>query len=302
LLKIKEKLNRPNIISLGEVLWDLFPTGPRFGGAPANFACHAAALGARVSMVSAVGQDDCGSMGTSILENYGIDVSLVAQIQDSKTGVVTVEMDTSGKPTFTIEEDVAWDQIPWSTEMGGRIDQADVVYFGSLAQRSAISKATIQFSLERAKTANIRRVLDINLRLPFFNDAVIQESIELCNFLKFSDDELESVSKASGLSMADPHPSLLQQLMKNFDLELVVMTRGADGALLVSANEVIDQPGFPAEVRDTVGAGDAFTASIINGVCEGAPLAEIAAKACHYAARICELDGAVPDVPSRSEP
>lgn len=284
----------PSILSLGEVLWDLFPDGPRFGGAPANFACHAAALGAKVSMVSGVGDDDRGREAISILQSYGVDTRSVQVVPDAPTGAVSVRVDASGKPSYTIEEHAAWDQIAWAGELDEALPEADAVYFGTLGQRGALSRASIRRVLESARSAGTPRVLDVNLRAPFFDAELIRESIVLASVLKLSDEELDPVAAACGVEVAVDPVFSLRALLAQDDLDLVVMTRGADGALLVSPAESIDQSGIPTEVRDTVGAGDSFTAALVTGLLRGDPPDKIARRACELAAYVCSQPGAVP--------
>lgn len=287
-------MNRPKIISLGEVLWDLFPDGERFGGAPANFACHAAILGADVSMVSAVGEDRHGREAMNILRGYGVDVSLMQVIPGARTGTVGVALDDAGKPTFTIHEGSAWDQIAWNHELDTRVATADAVYFGTLGQRTDGSRSSIRRCVETARQAGIPRVVDINLRPPFFDNAMIRESIQLASILKLSDDELMEVCTACGLaSVAQPNV-LLKQLLDTQHLDLVVMTRGAKGAVLLTPNSIVEQPGIPTTVRDTVGAGDAFTAAFLLGFLRGENHVHNLLKACSIASAVCSHSGAVP--------
>ena len=292
----------PSILSLGEVLWDLFPEGPRFGGAPANFACHAAALGAKVRVASAVGDDPRGRDALAILRDYGIDVSPIQIISDAPTGAVTVHVDANGKPSYTIEEDAAWDRIAWTPELESALTNADAVYFGTLGQRAPLSRQSILHALDIAKTLKVPRILDVNLRPPFFNDERIRESIGRASVVKLSDEELPQVATACGLSPANPPEAALRALLDGHGLDLVVMTRGAEGALLVSPAETIDQPGIPTEVRDTVGAGDSFTAALVTGLLGGDALADIARGACELAALVCSQSGAVPELTESSQP
>ena len=285
---------RPSILSCGEVLWDLFPDGPRFGGAPANFACHAARLGAGVSMVSAVGADMRGDEACAILRKFGVDTSLVQRRADAPTGAVSVTLDQAGKPTFRIEPAAAWDKIdatPEATTAAGRVD---AVYFGTLGQRGSISRATVRDILRRAKERDIIRVLDVNLRSPFYDAALIAESIGFASVLKLSSDELAEVACACGLELsAAPEPTLRAVLARH-RLALIAMTCGAEGAILVSRSETIHQPGIPTVVRDTVGAGDAFTAALTVGLLRRYPLAKIAREACEVASATCAHPGALP--------
>ena len=146
-------MTKPQILSCGEVLWDLFPEGARFGGAPANFACHAAILGGDVTMLSAVGSDARGDEAIAILGAFGIDTSLVQRIADAPTGSVGVNLDAAGKPDFEIHADSAWDRIAWTGAIEAHLAKADAIYFGTLGQRSAASRATIRRAMVLAKPA-----------------------------------------------------------------------------------------------------------------------------------------------------
>ena len=292
-------MKKPAILSCGEVLWDLFPDGERFGGAPANFACHAAILGGDVTMLSAVGDDRHGREAMHILRLNGIDVGLLQTISDAPTGTVGIELDTKGKPTFTIHEGSAWDHLAWTEELESHIQQLDAIYFGTLGQRGEQSRATIHRALNLAKTNNVYRVLDVNLRKPFFDDALIREAITQANVLKLSDDELPTVAVACSIVTAVEPEATLRSLLGRFDLDFVVMTRGAAGALLVTPDVTVDQPGIPTEVIDTVGAGDAFTAAFLLGLLRGEPHAKNLHKACSIASVTCSHSGAVPG--TRSE-
>jgi len=289
-----DTMSKPSILSCGEVLWDLFPEGARFGGAPANFACHAAILGGQVSMLSAVGKDAKGDEALSILHGFDIDTSLIQRIKDAPTGTVSVGLDIAGKPTFEIHSCSAWDRIAWTNELESRVAVANAIYFGTLGQRSELSRATIQKAIQIAKSHGVLRVLDVNLRKPFYDAALIRESIEQTSVLKLSDDELVEVAAACDVALEKNPESMLRQFLNRFKLDLVVMTRGAHGAILVSATELIIQPGIPTVVRDTVGAGDSFTAALVVGLLRGDKLTDIARTACQTAAAVCALDGAVP--------
>jgi len=287
-------MSAPRILSLGEVLWDLLPEGAQFGGAPANFACHAALLGAEVAILSAVGDDPRGKEAVDILSQCGLDVSLVQVLADAPTGTVGVSLDAAGKPTFTIHEGSAWDNVAWTPEVETRVQEASAVYFGTLGQRGDVSRTTIRRALDVAKAAGIPRVLDVNLRAPFFDDALIRESIAQCSILKLSDDELSQVAAACGIDTTGTIEETLRALLEQNSLDLAVMTRGAEGALLASATESVDQPGIPVEVNDTIGAGDAFTAAMIVGLLAGKSLTDIARQACERASATCAHAGAVP--------
>lgn len=287
-------MNPPKIISLGEVLWDLFPEGEQFGGAPANFACHAAVSGGTVTMVSSVGRDRRGQAAFQILQSYGVDVSQIQVDPNAPTGSVGVVVNDEGKPTFTIHEGSAWDSINWTDALESSVRNADALYFGTLGQRSAESRETIRQCVKTARTAGIPRMLDINLRPPFFDAAMIRDSVRLSSILKLSDDELPQVCDACGIEQTSSTVEQLQQLLKSENLDSVVMTRGADGALLVKPDEVIRQRGISATVVDTVGAGDSFAAAFLIGLLQGQTDHQNLEHACMVAAAVCTHSGAVP--------
>jgi fructokinase len=283
------------IVALGEVLWDVFPDGPRFGGAPANFACHAAAFGADAAMVSCVGDDELGAGAVAALRERRVSTEHVERRLDYPTGTVQVALDDAGKPTFTIAEDVAWDHLRWAAALSPLAESADAVVFGTLGQRSAASRETIQRFLRATRPAALR-IYDINIRPPFFSDEVILESLKLANMLKLNDDELPVVAAAAGLSGSDD--AVMRQLVEKFELEAIALTRGAAGSLLLRGDQVSEQPGVAVEVVDTVGAGDSFTATLAIGLLRGMDLDTVNQTASRVAAYVCSQAGATPDMPA----
>ncbi|MEM1295261.1 MAG: carbohydrate kinase [Verrucomicrobiota bacterium] len=287
-------MKRTKIISMGEVLWDLFPDGERFGGASANFACHCAILGAEVTMVSAVGNDERGLEAIGILGDFGIDTSLMQTVPASPTGTVGVRTDGLGKPQFTIHENSAWDQLAWTPRLAARVSESDAVYFGTLGQRGRSSRATIQRALDAAESAGVLRILDINLRPPFFDQQLIRESIGRASILKLSDDEFNTVAQTCGVPSEVEHLPGLRTILQQFELDSIVMTRGAEGALFVSAEGEVEQPGVPTKVIDTVGAGDSFTAAFVLGLLGGEHTQSLLKNACQTASEVCSKPGAIP--------
>jgi fructokinase len=288
----------PRILSCGEILWDLFPDGPRFGGAPANFAAHASLLGASVSVLSAVGQDTPGQEALGILKRLGIDTALIQETAAAPTGTVLVSVDSAGKPDFTIQPDAAWDRLEWSPALRNSIADFDAVYFGTLGQRSAKSRDTIRRVLETATDHGILRVLDINLRPPFYDGTVLRESLSFASVLKLSDEELPAVAAACAIARDAAPAEILAELRSSLSLNCVLMTRGANGAVFVAADETIEQAGFPVTVVDTVGAGDAFTAAFVTGLLRGQPVAAALRRACEIASGVCAHAGAIPSTPN----
>ena len=282
------------ILSFGDMLWDLFPEGPRFGGAPGNYACHAARLGGEVYMVSGVGAGERGTAALEVLKGQGVKDDLVQRLENYPTGIVTVEVDEGGKPTFEIGEDAAWDHWEWNPAIEEKVRQADAVCYGTLGQRGQSPRAGIRKAMGVAKDEGIMRVHDVNLRPPFFDDAVIRDSLALCSVYKLSDDELERVCQACGIPLSGDPVDSLRAILEKYSLEVLVMTKGAEGAVLLTGDSTFEQPGVKADIVDTVGAGDSFTAALTLGLLRKDPFPQILRDACEIAAQVCSHAGAVP--------
>ncbi len=285
----------PTIIAAGEILWDLFPSGPRFGGAPANFAHHAAGLGGDVSMVSAVGDDQLGQEALVKLRESCIRIDHVTINQTRPTGRVTVELDDQGHPTYRFNVDEAWDSLRWTPSLGDLAESADVVCFGTLSQRSAESRETIR-SLVTSTQPRALRLLDLNLRSPYYDDGVIEDSLRIANVLKVNDEELDLIA-AKFLSNRGDELARAKEIREAFNLKLVAVTRGERGSLLVREGEVSDVPAQPTPVNDTVGAGDSYTAAVTMGLLRNLGLDEINHAACRIAEYVCSQSGATPTIP-----
>ena len=285
--------NSMTIVGLGELLCDVFPDGPRFGGAPANFACHAAALGADAYLASSVGRDELGRQGQEALLAHGVHADCLAVCDTAPTGTVNVTLDEAGKAQFRFAPDVAWDHLHWSEALERLAARCTAVCFGTLAQRSEVSRQTIRRFIRSTPPAALR-IFDINLRAPYYNDNTICESLALANVLKLNDEELPIVASLCELSGKDDE--LLARLAARFELDVVALTRGPHGALLWRRGELSDAPGVPVVVRDTVGAGDAFTAAMAIGLIRNDPLDVINLRACQVAAHVCSCSGATPEL------
>ena len=281
---------KPIVVGLGEVLWDVFPDGPRFGGAPANYACHAASLGADSHMVSAVGRDDLGDRALQAFSEHTVETSAV-QRNGYRTGAVHIELDAEGKARYEFVDNTAWDHLERSPALDDLAARADAVCFGTLGQRSRESEQTIR-RFVATTSAPCLRVFDVNLRPPYYADSALLESLKIANILKLNDDELPIVAELCGLSGTDRE--IRQSLAQRFDFRIVALTRGPQGSLLVSGNEASDHPGVATSVIDTVGAGDAFTAALTLGVLAELELEAIHDRASRVAAFVCSQAGATP--------
>jgi fructokinase len=284
------------------VLWDLLLTGPQLGGAPANFAYHAHALGARAQVITRVGKDDYGREIICRFHEMGLPETTV-QIDDAvPTGTAIVALSGDGLAHFTIQENVAWDHIAVTPEALVAASKAHAICFGSLAQRSEPSRNTIQ-QLVAETPADALRVFDINLRQQFYSRGLIEQSLQLANVLKLNDDELPTLAEIFGLTGFAEHQikHQIEWLAHTFGLRLVALTRGAHGSLLYQKdnNEVrwSDCPSPPVKVVDTVGAGDSFTAAMVLGLLRKMDLDEINTIANEVARYVCSEPGATPALP-----
>ncbi|MFY9909095.1 MAG: carbohydrate kinase [Candidatus Sulfotelmatobacter sp.] len=279
------------VVGLGELLWDLFPAGKQLGGAPANFAYITALLGDVGIPASRVGDDALGSEALGRLVELGLSTELVQQDRDHPTGTVNVVLN-NGQHHFEIRENVAWDFLEWTDSWQNLACQADAVCFGSLAQRSSKSRATI-LSFLRATRAEAVRVFDVNLRQNFYSEKILERSMELATIVKLNHEELPKIMHLLERTMS-AEPEAARVLLSLYKLKLVCVTRGNGGSLLVSAAECTEHPGFKVNVADTVGAGDAFTAALVHGYLRGVSLAEMNENANRVGAWVASQSGAMP--------
>lgn len=289
--------DRQTIVGLGEVLWDVFPDGEKFGGAPANFACSVAELAGNhfdVRVVSAVGSDDLGQRAITTLHQHHVTTENVVTC-GYPTGTVLVSLDGAGHASYTFAANTAWDNMEWTDALHGLASKTQAVCFGTLGQRESRSRATIR-QFVRATPPTALRVFDVNLRPPFWTAAVVTESLELANVVKLNDTELPVVAELCHISGSDEH--LLRTLMTRFSLRAIALTRGTKGALLMDAGgSMSDLPAELVQVIDTVGAGDAYTAALVIGLLRNIPLDRINAWGIRVAAFVCTQAGATPHFP-----
>jgi fructokinase len=246
-------------------------------------------------MVSQVGDDQLGNEAIAALREHGVVTDYVSVSATHPTGTVVVELDAAGKPSFSIGENVAWDHLVWSEQLEQLAARTDAVCFGTLGQRCESSRRVIEQFVSQTPRTSLR-ILDVNLRPPFDADEHVERSLGKANILKLSDDELDRVAAACGLSGSEA--TLLDGLGQRFDLQLIALTRGKRGATLYRDGERSDAEGISVQVKDTVGAGDAFTACLITGMLARESLSTINQRACRVAAFVCGQNGATPSLPN----
>ncbi len=261
---------KKRVVGLGEVLWDLLPSGACLGGAPTNFAYITTLMGDQGIVASRVGEDSRGLDALRHMEELGLDIDHVQTDRQHPTGVVKVDLDGNGQARFEITHPVAWDFLEWTLDWQKLAAKVDAVCFGSLAQRSERSQATIRRFVGATLPGTVK-VFDVNLRQSFYSHEVLTESMRLADILKLNDDELPKIMRLMGVPHKDDLESS-KRLIRDYDLQLVCITRGGKGSLLVQGKDASEHPGFSVRVADTVGSGDAFTAGLVHEYLHGASL------------------------------
>ena len=287
------------ILSIGETLWDLLPTGRKVGGAPANFAFHCTQLGADVRMLSRVGNDDLGRELIEFYQSLGLSTELIEMDATAPTGTVGVELSAEGQPKYTIHENVAWDKIEVTDGALRFAHIADAVCFGSLAARSNTAFQTIRELVSQTKPSALR-VLDLNLRDPFVDRSVIESLLCLANVLKLNDEELTRIATIFGAHSehrkAEPPTRDADWFITRYGLKMLILTCGSQGSWIFADGQEYFCNARMIEVVDTVGAGDAFTAMVVVGLLSGLPTKTIHERANEIAAFVCTQSGATPKI------
>lgn len=284
------------VVGMGEALWDVLPEGKKIGGAPANFAYHVSQFGLTSCVVSAVGADALGKEIQENLTSKGLN-HLIAEVP-YPTGTVQVEIDQAGVPQYEIKENVAWDNIPYTSQLESLAKRTQAVCFGSLAQRNVVSRETINRFLDAMpQREDSLVVFDVNLRQGFYNKEILCNSMKRCNILKINDEELVTVSRMFGYPGIDLQDKCWI-LMGKYNLKMLILTCGINGSYVFTPGNVSFQPTPKVDVADTVGAGDSFTAAFIASVLKGKSVAEAHSIAVRTSAFVCTKDGAMPVLPS----
>lgn len=285
-------MTKPIVVGMGEALWDVLPSGKQIGGAPANFAFHAGQAGMDARVVSAVGTDALGTETLEALRGKQLNVDTVARV-DFPTGVVNVTLGEQGVPQYEIIEHVAWDNIPFTPQLEALARETQAVCWGSLAQRSEVSAATILRFLDTMPSGEGRlKVFDINLRQQFYSLDIIEASAKRANVLKINDEELVIVSRLLRLGTTDVEQQC-RALLTRYALDMVVLTCGTNGSYIFTPDETYFRTTPQVEVADTVGAGDSFTATLVSDLLRGVPVSEAHQHAVRVAAYVCSQKGAM---------
>ena len=277
------------IVCFGEVLWDIFPTHKKIGGAPLNVAIRLKSFKNDVAIISAVGNDDLAKPILQTINNLEINSEAVSVLDDYTTGEVTVTLNEKGAATYKIVHPKAWDKIPFTKVATELVKQAHAFVFGSLITRDEISKNTLYQLLEFAKYA----IFDVNLRAPFYTKEILVELMQKADFIKFNDDELYEISTFLG----SPFHNLEQNIhfiAQKTKTAHICVTKGEHGAVLLYGNELFYNSGYKIKVVDTVGSGDSFLASLISKLINGSTPQKAIDFACAVGALVAQHEGANP--------
>lgn len=286
--------NNKFVVGIGEVLWDVLPEGKKLGGAPANFAYHVSQFGLSSRVVSAIGNDKLGAEIERDFSEKGLE-GIIEKVA-YPTGTVQVSLDDNGVPNYTIKENVAWDNIPFTTALKELAQHTCAVSYGSLAQRNMVSRETIHAFLDAMPKEGAYKIFDINLRQNFYTKDIICESLERCNVLKINDEELVAVSRLFGYPGIDLQDKCWILLAK-YDLKMLILTCGVNGSYVFTPGHVSFVETPKVTVADTVGAGDSFTAAFVSAILRGLSVSEAHKLAVNVSAYVCTQNGAMPILP-----
>ncbi len=283
------------IVGLGEALWDVLPEGRKIGGAPANFAYHVSQFGYKSKVVSAIGDDKLGVELLAKFDEIGLQYQ-IARVPYA-TGKVGVELDPNGVPMYEIKEGVAWDNIPFTDELKELAQNTRVACFGSLAQRSIVTRNTIYKFLDNMPEGeDVYKIFDINLRQGFYTKDIVTDSIERCNVLKINDEELVAISRMYGYPGIDLQDKCWI-LMAKYNLRILILTCGINGSYVFTPGNFSFVPTPKVVIGDTVGAGDSFAATFVSSILNGDSVRDAHLRAVRVSAYVCTQHGAMPIIP-----
>lgn len=283
------------VVGIGEVLWDVLPDGKKIGGAPANFAYHVSQFGLNSRIVSAIGDDKLGAEIEQDFSAKGLKGAIEKVAYP--TGTVQVELDEGGIPNYNIKENVAWDNITFTPTLLNLDQHTCAVSYGSLAQRSIVSRETIHAFLNAMPdNEDVYKIFDINLRQGFYTKEIICDSLKKCNVLKINDEELVAVSRLFGYPGIDLQNKCWILLAK-YNLKMLILTCGINGSYVFTPGHFSFVETPKVSVTDTVGAGDSFTAAFVAAILKGLPVSEAHKLAVNVSAYVCTQNGAMPVLP-----
>ena len=282
---------KTNVVCFGEVLYDVFPTHRKIGGAPLNVALRLASLGINAQIISRVGNDEIGKELVAFIQANNVPKDTIQIDETYATGEVLVQLDKKGSASYTINYPVAWDEIEVTPEAKKAVKNADALVFGSLVCRDEISYKTLLRLLKIAKY----KIFDVNLRAPFYTKELLMNLIKQSDFIKFNDDELYEISEY----LNSPFHSLEQNILfiaEQTKAKSICVTKGNHGAVLYYKGKMYYNSGYKIEVADTVGAGDSFLAGLLSKLLTSDEPQKAIDFACALGALVASNEGANPKI------
>jgi fructokinase len=287
-------MTKPIVLSLGELLWDMLPTGKRAGGAPVNFAYHAGMNGTESHSISAVGQDPLGDELVSAIQESGVDSIIQRNAWPTSTVEVSLK---NGIPEYDIVEGVAWDHLLYTRELIDMVSQADAICYGTLAMRSCETRETIIELLKHAKPSAMK-FFDVNIRGDYYSKELIEQLLNHATIFKINDVELLMLRDMFNIGGTSDEQAC-DWFMENYNLDYVILTGGSTFSTIVARDGEHSTLNTPnVNVVDTVGAGDAFSGTFAAKILGGSPLSEAHRAAVNTAAFVCTQHGALPSYPA----
>jgi fructokinase len=286
-----ENNNNLKAVCFGEVLWDVFPSHKKIGGAPLNVALRMNSLGIATTIISRIGKDEDGNDILTFLKDHNVSSDSIQVGEEYKTGVVNVMINEKGNASYDILYPSSWDKITLTNEMIEKVSESDVFIFGSLICRDEISRSTLYALLDKAKY----KVFDVNLRTPYFTIEVINELMLKADFIKLNDEELWEISR----KLESPYNSFEQNIKfiaEKTNTDQICVTKGAFGAVLYYNDKFYYNSGYFIKVIDTVGAGDSFLATLIVRLLRGKSPQKSLNYACAVGALVAGQEGANPTI------
>jgi fructokinase len=281
---------KKKILCVGETLWDLLPEGAKAGGAPMNVALHLKKFGVEVRFAGRIGDDHLGNDLKNYLEQQGLDTGLLQVDDKFPTSTAEVHLGSDGNNVrFEIVDNVAWDRIKLSEELKNAANKADVIIYGTLASRHSVTRRTI---LSILKSNSCLKLIDVNLRAPYYNKEVVEKLLESASIAKLNNDEIKVIAGWYGKNYSEKE--LAQWFSEKYHCEIICVTRGAAGALIYSHGQFLEHSGFKVDVKETVGSGDAFLAGFLAKYLSGESLDISLEYACATGALVATMIGATP--------
>lgn len=278
-------------VAYGEVLWDVFANEKKIGGAPLNVALRMKSLGADVAMISCVGNDEDGKAIKNYVKNLELETDTIVTSEDFPTGLVTVNLDETGSASYDINYPSAWDKIILNDLAKKKVQEADVLIFGSLVCRDEVSRNALEELLQN----DVYKVFDVNLRKPHYTYELLEHLMNAADFIKFNDEEILEIAAA----LKSPFKSIEENIdfiAQVTNVKAMCITKGGDGAILFWEGTRYENSGYPVKVVDTVGAGDSFLATLITSLLTGKAPQDSIDLACAIGALVAASPGANPEI------